>query len=138
MVAASKENSDYYDYCEMIIRPKYDYTLRVFYEDTVDGEKVERTGTWNVKFEDTADLAKVKAMVYNAAANSGNGGDETPKVTWSTSDSKIINVSSKRVGNKLIFGGKTGKVKVTAEYVVGKNTYTASMYLNVVDPGSGF
>ena len=129
VVATSKANSTFYDYYELTIRPKYSYTLRVFCEDMVDGEKVERTGTWNVEIgEKDTEVPNVKALAYSREFGHDVGVD----VTWSTSNSKIVGVNNKNVGNKLIFGGKTGKVKVTAKFVDGKTTYTASMYLNVV------
>ncbi|MDO5544283.1 MAG: Ig-like domain-containing protein [Eubacteriales bacterium] len=128
VAAISKENSGYFDYVKLTIRPKSNYTLRVFYNDA----GTERTDTWNVRLGYT-DLSNVLAKGYDATANYGAGKDVNPTVTWSTSNSNIIKV----VGNKLSFGGKTGKVKVTAKTVVGKTTYTASMYLNVVKPVTG-
>lgn len=126
VVATSKANSTFYDYYALTIRPKYSYTLRVVYDDTVDGKPVERTGTWNVEIGTKGDkVTNVQAKAYIR----DTGSDEGVNVTWSTSNSKIIGVKNK---NELIFGGKTGKVKVTAKLVNGKNTYTASMYLNVV------
>ena len=121
VVAISKENADYYDWYEMTIRPKNNYTLRVFYQD---GTK-ERTGTWNVKLG-SDELDNVLAKAYDAK----KGKDETPDVTWTSGNTKVIKVS----GDKLVMTGKTGNAKVTAKVTVGKTTYSASMTLNVVKP----
>lgn len=135
VVATSREDSEQFDYCPIMIRPKNVYTPRVFFEGVDEnGDYKELSGT--VSRSITSNPRDIRVLAYASDPSfdperfDGQYCDPTVfGITWDSSNKKVIDV----VDNRLVYKD-TGKATVTAKFTVNGITYSASITINVVRP----
>lgn len=132
VVATSKENSSIIGEFPLTIRPAKAYTVTARCENEAGDWVVPSAAvSLEAKSGNTYFTDEIRTNVYVSNPNSGYDGKDLPgaAIVWETSNKDIVKV----VDGKLVYTGKTGKVKVTPTFKADNVTYRGNtITLNIV------
>lgn len=132
VVATSKENSSIIGEFPLTIRPAKAYTVTARCENEAGDWVVPSAAvSLEAKSGNTYFTDEIRTNVYVSNPNSGYDGKDLPgaAIVWETSNKDIVKV----VDGKLVYTGRTGKVKVTPTFKADNVTYRGNtITLNIV------